>query len=151
MRPKTSKTMNVSLTPELHRMVKARVASGLYTSASELVREALRLLARSQGLQVEDGDQGDPDLAASQWREVRSALLDGQQALTDERARDLDDLFLAAILMTRARLAREMPEASEEERKKHLAQWLQERAGASALGDVGKPVAPDRLRRMRGA
>jgi antitoxin ParD1/3/4 len=35
--------MNVSLTPELERRVDERVETGLYTSASELVREALRL------------------------------------------------------------------------------------------------------------
>lgn len=36
--------MNVSLTPELEKFVRARVASGLYNNASEVVREALRLL-----------------------------------------------------------------------------------------------------------
>src|SRR6266478_8638611 len=35
--------MNVSLTPELEKKIEARVATGNYTSASELVREALRL------------------------------------------------------------------------------------------------------------
>lgn len=39
--------MNVSLTPELEKLVEEKVASGLYTSASEVVREALRLLAES--------------------------------------------------------------------------------------------------------
>ncbi|MFI5023631.1 MAG: type II toxin-antitoxin system ParD family antitoxin [Alphaproteobacteria bacterium] len=37
--------MNVSLPPQLEEWVKQKVASGLYTSASEVVREALRLLA----------------------------------------------------------------------------------------------------------
>lgn len=36
--------MNVSLTPELDRFVAGKVESGRYTSASEVVREALRLL-----------------------------------------------------------------------------------------------------------
>jgi antitoxin ParD1/3/4 len=36
--------MNVSLTPELDRFVAEKVASGRYTSTSEVVREALRLL-----------------------------------------------------------------------------------------------------------
>jgi len=36
--------MNVSLTPELEAMVREKVESGLYTSASEVVREALRLM-----------------------------------------------------------------------------------------------------------
>lgn len=36
--------MNVSLTPELETLVQQKVQSGLYSSASEVVREALRLL-----------------------------------------------------------------------------------------------------------
>lgn len=36
--------MNVNLTPQLEEMVRAKVSSGLYTSASEVVREALRLM-----------------------------------------------------------------------------------------------------------
>ena len=36
--------MNVNLTPQLEDMVKKKVASGLYNSASEVVREALRLM-----------------------------------------------------------------------------------------------------------
>jgi antitoxin ParD1/3/4 len=37
-------TMNVSLTPELEKFVQDKVATGLYNSASEVIREALRLL-----------------------------------------------------------------------------------------------------------
>ena len=36
--------MNVSLTPQLEELVKKKVESGLYGSASEVMREALRLL-----------------------------------------------------------------------------------------------------------
>ena len=36
--------MNVSLTPELDEFVARKVESGRYTSASEVIREALRLL-----------------------------------------------------------------------------------------------------------
>ena len=36
--------MNVSLTPELEQLVQKKVQSGRYLSASEVVREALRLL-----------------------------------------------------------------------------------------------------------
>lgn len=36
--------MNVSLTPELESLVNNKVKTGLYNSASEVVREALRLL-----------------------------------------------------------------------------------------------------------
>ena len=36
-------TMNVSLPPELETRVRQRVESGMYGSASEVIREALRL------------------------------------------------------------------------------------------------------------
>lgn len=37
-------SMNVNLTPQLESLVRQKVASGLYNSASEVVREALRLM-----------------------------------------------------------------------------------------------------------
>jgi antitoxin ParD1/3/4 len=40
----TRTTLNVSLTPELEAFIAARVASGRYQSASEVVRAGLRLL-----------------------------------------------------------------------------------------------------------
>jgi antitoxin ParD1/3/4 len=40
--------MNVSLTDELGEFVKSKVSSGRYTSASEVVREALRLMEQSE-------------------------------------------------------------------------------------------------------
>ena len=36
--------MNVSLTPRLEAMIREKVDSGMYNNASEVVREALRLL-----------------------------------------------------------------------------------------------------------
>jgi antitoxin ParD1/3/4 len=36
--------MNVSLTPELEHFVQEKVESGFYTSASEVIRESLRLM-----------------------------------------------------------------------------------------------------------
>jgi antitoxin ParD1/3/4 len=44
--------MNVSLTPELEQMIHKKVESGLYLSASEVVREALRLLEERDTLQA---------------------------------------------------------------------------------------------------
>lgn len=44
-------TMNVSLTPELEEFVNEKVKSGLYGSASEVVRESLRLLRRQDQLE----------------------------------------------------------------------------------------------------
>ena len=42
--------MNVSLTPELEEMVAQKVKSGLYNSASEVVREGLRLVREQDQL-----------------------------------------------------------------------------------------------------
>jgi len=41
--------MNVSLTPKLETYIKGKVASGLYNNASEVIREALRLLLEREG------------------------------------------------------------------------------------------------------
>ena len=70
--------ISISLTPELLGMVKAKVESGRYTSTSEVVREALRLLERAdrreaeqtEGLRrawadgIDSGDAGPLDFAA---------------------------------------------------------------------------------------
>ena len=49
--------MNISLTPQLEALVKNKVESGLYGSASEVMRDALRLLEerdRRQFLRIEE-------------------------------------------------------------------------------------------------
>ncbi|MBI5323188.1 type II toxin-antitoxin system ParD family antitoxin [Bradyrhizobium sp.] len=70
--------MNVSLTDELGEFVNAKVSSGRYTSASEVVREALRLMERHEQIEaaklqwlreayqtgLASGDAGELDLAA---------------------------------------------------------------------------------------
>lgn len=45
----TGLTLNVSLSPQLARFVHTKVESGLYNSASEVVREALRWYAERTG------------------------------------------------------------------------------------------------------
>jgi antitoxin ParD1/3/4 len=42
--------MNVNLTPQLEELVRSKVESGRYSSASEVVREALRLLEEQDRL-----------------------------------------------------------------------------------------------------
>ena len=44
-------SLNVSLPPELENRVREHVASGLYGSASEVIREALRLFEAYQTVQ----------------------------------------------------------------------------------------------------
>lgn len=80
-------TLNVSLTPQLEELVKTKVSSGMYNSASELVREALRLLderdqvreMRLQALRkaVQEGIDSGPGIPADEvfaeiYREIDS-------------------------------------------------------------------------------
>lgn len=44
--------MNVSLTPQLEHLIQKRVKSGLYHSASEVIREAIRLLEERDSLRA---------------------------------------------------------------------------------------------------
>jgi antitoxin ParD1/3/4 len=44
----TRTSLNVSLTPELDRFVQQRVATGRYQTASEVVRDGLRLLENQE-------------------------------------------------------------------------------------------------------
>ena len=41
-------SLNVSLTPELEEFISSKVQSGTYTSASEVVRDGLRLLQAAE-------------------------------------------------------------------------------------------------------
>ena len=61
--------MNVSLTSRLEEFVRAKVASGLYNNASEVMREALRLLVEREG-GVADG----PSNQVPKKDEVRARL-----------------------------------------------------------------------------
>ncbi len=72
--------MNVSLTPELEKFIRDRVASGLYNNASEVVREALRLLHQAAGKRLA------PDRTA-----VEKAI---RRIETDLRAKGVDGLYL---------------------------------------------------------
>ncbi len=70
-------SLNVSLPPELENRVRQHVESGLYSSASEVIREALRLFEAYQGVQAAklaalktDIAQGVADIDAGRVREV---------------------------------------------------------------------------------
>lgn len=45
--------MNVSLTPKLEEFIREKVSSGLYNNASEVVREALRLLVKRDNTSID--------------------------------------------------------------------------------------------------
>jgi antitoxin ParD1/3/4 len=72
-------TLNISLTPELQRFVEVRVASGRYQSASEVVREGLRLL-EGRELAEQAAIQGLRRRIGAGLRQAkRGELLDGEK------------------------------------------------------------------------
>lgn len=73
--------MNISLTPRLEKFVQDKVASGLYNSVSEVIREALRLLASKEGISEErlaqlnrDIEEGWNDLENGNYREGHTVM-----------------------------------------------------------------------------
>jgi antitoxin ParD1/3/4 len=54
--------MNINLTPKHEDLVRQKVASGLYTSASEVVREALRLMEEQDRIRAVKLEQLSQDI-----------------------------------------------------------------------------------------
>ncbi len=82
--------MNFSLTPGLEQFVRDRAGSGDYNNASEVVREALRLLKRTE----EQRELG--------MERLRAAIREGDAALARGEATDLNtdeelDAFFAQL------------------------------------------------------
>jgi len=70
--------MNVNLTPQLEDLVRSKIASGLHTSASEVVREALRLMDEQDRLRQAKLEQLRSD--------VRQGLASGPSETWDAEA-----------------------------------------------------------------
>lgn len=120
-------TLSISLTSELMAAVDARVKSGLYTSASELFREALRLF-----LQVE---------------QARQAKLPGSGPARDtlvERLATTFELFDFGAAVQAHKLRSAEPGITDEEVQRRVL------AAAEAIesDDVIRP-SPERLKRLR--
>jgi antitoxin ParD1/3/4 len=80
--------MHISLTPELEARVKAKVDSGLYNNASEVIREALRFM--------ETHDDWVHELKLQKLRQqlqVGIDQLEQGQGIKVNSAAALDDLF----------------------------------------------------------
>jgi len=75
--------MNVHLTPELEQLVQSKVKSGRYNSASEVVREALRLL-----------EQRD-EVFTLRKAEIRKQIEEGWQAAKRGELVEGDEVFAA--------------------------------------------------------
>ncbi|RDH83665.1 MAG: type II toxin-antitoxin system ParD family antitoxin [endosymbiont of Escarpia spicata] len=80
--------MHVSLTPELETRIKAKVESGLYNNASEVVREALRFM--------DTHEDWIHEVKVARLREqlkVGVEQLDRNEGITIESKEALDSLF----------------------------------------------------------
>ena len=72
--------MNVSLTPELEDFVSAKVQSGRYNSASEVVREALRLLEEHDQVRAAESAKFNGELGGRLAAIDRGETIDPAQA-----------------------------------------------------------------------
>ena len=79
--------MNVSLTDELEQFINEKVASGMYHSASEVVREGLRLLKERDELQQLRFDELRRQIAIGLEQAKRGELRDGEEVFEELRQR----------------------------------------------------------------
>ena len=78
--------MNVNLTPELERLVRRKVESGLYINQSEEVREAVRLLVEQDRVRAQHLADLKGALGAGVAEADRGELVDGKEVTTEMRA-----------------------------------------------------------------
>ncbi len=83
--PRKLAPVNVNLTPELEKLIHEKVASGLYNNQSEVVREALRLLAEQDRLREAHLERLRAALALGLEQADRGELLDGAQVVAEMR------------------------------------------------------------------
>ncbi len=74
--------MNVSLTPELEKFISVKVGSGRYNSASEVVREALRLLEEHDSARATQLAEFNGELGRRLASLDRGEVVDPAEALT---------------------------------------------------------------------
>ena len=67
--------MHISLTPALEKIIKKKVETGLYNNASEVVREALRLM-----------DKHDEIMYQFKLKNLQDALIEGEQSGNSTRS-----------------------------------------------------------------
>jgi antitoxin ParD1/3/4 len=72
--------MNISLTPELEKIVQDKVNSGLYGNASEVLRAGLRLLVEQEQLRQSHFEQLVQDIQIGLEQAERGEIVSGPQA-----------------------------------------------------------------------
>jgi antitoxin ParD1/3/4 len=82
--------MNVSLTPELERLVAEKVESGMYGSASEVIRDALRLLQERDELRRTRLEELRREITRGLEQADRGELIDGEQVFRELRQRNAE-------------------------------------------------------------
>jgi antitoxin ParD1/3/4 len=78
-------TVNISLTPELDAFLQSRVSSGRYQTASEVVREALRMLERLEQEREQAFSELKLKLERGASQAERGELLDADQVFNELR------------------------------------------------------------------
>ena len=79
--------MNVSLTPELEQFVQSKVESGLYYSASEVIREGLRMLQEREMLKQIQIEELRKEIQKGIEQADRGELVDGEAVFEKIRAK----------------------------------------------------------------
>lgn len=82
--------MNISLTPALEKLVQQKVRSGLYNNASEVIREALRLMKETD------------EIHRAKLKKLKAALAAGESDVASGRFTTLQtdediDAFFARL------------------------------------------------------
>ncbi len=76
-------TKNISLTPEHADFIEAGVESGRYKSASEVIRDALRLLSDKEARRQAALDEVRKKIAVGLEQAKRGELLDGEEVIKE--------------------------------------------------------------------
>jgi antitoxin ParD1/3/4 len=78
-------SLNVSLTPALEQFVQSRVASGLYQTASEVIREGLRMLEERERARDASLEELRAKIRRGADQADRGELLDGEAVFEEIR------------------------------------------------------------------
>jgi antitoxin ParD1/3/4 len=80
--------MNVSLTPELEQLIEQKLKTGMYSSASEVIRAGLRLLQEHDDIRLVQLEQLKRDLRAGLQQGKSGAVVDGEEVFKELRERN---------------------------------------------------------------